>query len=68
MRPCALKRISPPIRNAISRPKNSGSVEGNNNKFILLKRIVYGRSGLVNLEKSVNWYLCPRQVNSTYML
>ncbi|WP_368757173.1 transposase, partial [Enterococcus avium] len=30
---------------------SSGFVEGNNNKFKLIKRIVYGRSGLVNLSK-----------------
>lgn len=29
--------------------------KGYNNKFKVLKRIVYGRSGLVNLEKNVNW-------------
>lgn len=40
-----------PIKNAISFPQSSGFVEGNNNKFKVLKRIVYGRSGLVNLEK-----------------
>ena len=40
-----------PVKNAISRPESSGFVEGNNNKFKLVKRIVYGRSGLVNLAK-----------------
>lgn len=40
-----------PVKNAISHDVSSGFVEGNNNKFKLLKRIVYGRSGLVNLEK-----------------
>ena len=38
-----------PIKNAISYPYSSGFVEGNNNKFKLIKRILYGRSGLVNL-------------------
>ena len=38
-----------PIKNAISFPYSSGFVEGNNNKFKLLKRILYGRSDLVNL-------------------
>ena len=38
-----------PIKNAISFPHSSGFVEGNNNKFKLLKRILYGRSNLVNL-------------------
>ncbi len=28
---------------------NSGVVEGNNNKFKLIKRMVYGRSKIVNL-------------------
>ena len=41
------------IKNAISLPNSSGFVEGNNNKFKVLKRIVYGRSGLVNLEKKM---------------
>lgn len=40
-----------PVKNAISLDVSSGFVEGNNNKFKLLKRIVYGRSGLVNLAK-----------------
>ncbi|WP_396631452.1 transposase [Longibaculum muris] len=40
-----------PIKNAISFPYSSGFVEGNNNKFKLLKRILYGRSKLVNLFK-----------------
>lgn len=39
------------VKNAITRPESSGPVEGGNNKFKLIKRIVYGRSGLVNLEK-----------------
>ena len=39
-----------PVKNAISHPESSGFVEGNN-KFKLIKRIVYGRSGLVNLSK-----------------
>lgn len=38
-----------PIKNAISLPNSSGFVEGNNNKFKLIKRILYGRSNLVNL-------------------
>lgn len=46
-----LKRDIAPVKNAISHPESSGFVEGNNNKFKLLKRIVYGRSGLVNLSK-----------------
>ena len=38
-----------PIKNAISYPYSSGFVEGNNNKFKLIKRILYGRSKIVNL-------------------
>jgi len=38
-----------PIKNAISFPNSSGFVEGNNNKFKLIKRILYGRSSIVNL-------------------
>ena len=46
-----LKKDIAPVKNAISHRESSGFVEGNNNKFKLLKRIVYGRSGLVNLSK-----------------
>lgn len=38
-----------PVKNAISYPYSSGFVEGNNNKFKLIKRILYGRSKIVNL-------------------
>ena len=44
-----LKRDITPVKNAISLPFSSGFVEGNNNKFKLIKRILYGRSGLANL-------------------
>ena len=37
------------IKNAISLPNSSGFVEGNNNKFKLIKRILYGRSNFVDL-------------------
>lgn len=46
-----IKKDITPVKNAISSSVSSGFVEGNNNKFKVLKRIVYGRSGLVNLEK-----------------
>lgn len=46
-----LKRDIAPIKNAISLDVSSGFVEGNNNKFKLIKRIVYGRSKIVNLTK-----------------
>lgn len=47
---CIKKDIAP-VKNAISLEISSGSVEGNNNKFKLIKRIVYGRAKLVNLSK-----------------
>ena len=46
-----IKKDIIPVKNAISFSISSGFVEGNNNKFKDLKRIIYGRSGLVNLEK-----------------
>lgn len=39
------------VKNAISNSESSGFVEGNNNKFKLIKRILYGRANLVNLFK-----------------
>jgi len=47
---CIKKDITP-VKNAISLEVSSGFVEGNNNKFKLIKRIVYGRANLVNLSK-----------------
>ena len=55
-----LKRDIAPVKNAISHPESSGFVEGNNNKFKLLKRIVYGRSGLVNLSKKCKLAFMPK--------
>jgi len=40
-----------PVRNAISSDISSGFVEGNNNKFKLIKRILYGRADLPFLFK-----------------
>lgn len=51
-----LKKDIAPVKNAISNEINSGFVEGNNNKFKLIKRIVYGKQKLVNLFKKC--YLC----------
>ena len=51
-----LKKDIAPVKNAISLEINSGFVEGNNNKFKLIKRIVYGKMNLVNLFKKS--YLC----------
>ncbi|MDF2700218.1 MAG: hypothetical protein K0Q49_1774 [Haloplasmataceae bacterium] len=47
----SIKKDITPVKNAISYEISSGFVEGNNNKFKLIKRIVYGRSKLVNLTK-----------------
>lgn len=46
-----LKKDINAIQNAISYEINSGFVEGNNNKFKLIKRIVYGKQKLCNLFK-----------------
>ncbi len=46
-----LKKDIAPVKNAISNPISSGFVEGNNNKFKLIKRIVYGKQKIVNLFK-----------------
>ena len=54
------KRDITPVKNAISLSVSSGFVEGNNNKFKVLKRIVYGRSGLVNLEKKCKLAFLPK--------
>ena len=55
-----IKKDIAPVKNAISYPISSGFVEGNNNKFKLLKRIVYGRSGLVNLTKKCKLAFLPQ--------
>lgn len=55
-----LKKDIVPVKNAISLKVSSGYVEGNNNKFKLLKRIVYGRSGLVNLCKKCKLAFMPK--------
>ena len=46
-----IKKDIAPVKNAISHTASSGFVEGNNNKFKLIKRILYGRAHLVNLFK-----------------
>jgi hypothetical protein len=46
-----MKKDIAPVKNAISMEVSSGFVEGNNNKFKLIKRTLYGRAGLVNLAK-----------------
>lgn len=60
-----LKRDITPVKNAISHPESSGFVEGNNNKFKLIKRIVYGRSGLVNLSKKCKLAFMPKDETFT---
>ena len=55
-----VKKDITPVKNAISSSVSSGFVEGNNNKFKLLKRIVYGRSGLVNLTKKCKLAFMPQ--------
>lgn len=55
-----IKRDIAPVKNTISHPESSGFVEGNNNKFKLLKRIVYGRRGLVNLAKKCKLAFMPQ--------
>ncbi|MBW9156591.1 transposase [Clostridium tagluense] len=55
-----IKKDIAPVKNAISYTISSGFVEGNNNKFKLLKRIVYGRSGLVNLTKKCKLAFLPK--------
>ena len=46
-----IKEDIAPVRNAISSDISSGFVEGNNNKFKLIKRILYGRADLPFLFK-----------------
>ena len=46
-----LKKDIAAVKNAISYKINSGFVEGNNNKFKLIKRIVYGKQKISNLFK-----------------
>ncbi|MDR1370961.1 MAG: transposase [Dysgonamonadaceae bacterium] len=49
---CAgIKKDIAPVKNAVSMDVSSGFVEGNNNKFKLIKRTLYGRAGLPNLTK-----------------
>lgn len=44
-----IKKDIAAVKNAISSKISSGFVEGNNNKFKLIKRIIYGKAKLVNL-------------------
>lgn len=40
-----------PVKNAISHSESNGFVEGNNNKFKLIKRILYGRANLTSTRR-----------------
>ena len=60
-----IKRDIVPVENAISHPESSEFVEGNNNKCKLIKRIVYGRSGLVNLSKKCKLAFMPKDETFT---
>lgn len=55
-----IKKDIAPVKNSISLSVSSGFVEGNN-KFKVIKRIVYGRSGLVNLEKKCKLAFLSKQ-------
>ena len=44
-----LKKDIVSVKNAVSYDESSGFVEGNNNKFKLIKRTLYGRAGLKTL-------------------
>lgn len=56
---CIKKDIAP-VKNAISLEVSSGFVEGNNNKFKLIKRIVYGRSRLASLASKCKLSFLPQ--------
>ena len=55
-----IKKDIVPVKNAITYPESSGFVEGNNNKLKLIKRIVYGRSSLVNFRKKCQLAFLPK--------
>jgi len=58
-----IKKDITPVENAISRNESSGFVEGNNNKFKLIKRTLYGRANLDNLFKKSNVAFQPNLDN-----
>lgn len=49
-----LNKCIAPVKNVISLSMSSEFVKGNNNKFKLIKRIIYRRSKLINLTKNIN--------------
>ena len=50
-----------PVRNAISYKESNGFVEGNNNKFKLIKRTLYGRANLDNLFRKCYMAFQPKK-------
>ena len=64
----SIKKDIAPIKAAISFNESSGFVEGNNNKFKLLKRILYGRCNLVNLFKISYSVFCLKSSKNIFEL
>ena len=62
-----IKKDIAAVENAISQELNSGFVEGLNCKFKLVKRILYGRALLVNLEKKCILYFMKNKSNEKLM-
>ena len=62
-----LKKDIAPVKNAISLEINSGFVEGNNNKFKLIKRIVYGKSKLCNLLRRSFLQFAKFEINHQFL-
>ncbi len=58
-----LKKDIAAVKNAISLDVSSGFVEGNNNKFKLIKRILYGRAKIVNLSKKCKLAFLQKMAN-----
>ena len=46
-----IRRDLAAVKNGISYPESNGFAEGNNNKFKLIKRILYGRANITTLFK-----------------
>lgn len=64
----SIKKDIAPIKAAISFSESSGFVEGNNNKFKLIKRILYGRCNLVNLFKKCFSIFSLKSSNNVFEL
>ena len=63
----SIKKDIASVKNAISYNISSGFVEDNNNKFKLIKRIVYRKSKLVNLFKNVMLHFRQQKKNLHYL-